>query len=60
MQNVSDKETIELSKWTYNSSRILLNHPIDNKKDNVYEAGGLGVMWKPLFVSLLLSLIAQP
>ena len=44
MQNVSDKETIELSKWTYNSSRILLNHPIDNQKDNVYEAGGLGVM----------------
>lgn len=47
MQNVSDKLLDYLHGfilvWIY-TSEILVNHPIDNKKVNVYEAGGLELM----------------
>lgn len=44
MQNVSDKLLDYLHGFILVCSEILVNRPIDNKKVNVYEAGGLELM----------------
>lgn len=56
MQKVSDEETIELPN---KSREILLNHSIDNKKDQCILSRRSRFHVKAFILSMLLSLIAH-